>query len=63
MCSLLLVIPGFLAELFLSDNHAWALSEDDWTAWSNLAHALVVSEGEQVFANLLTMVGAGQTIP
>ncbi|KAG8753849.1 hypothetical protein FRC12_011396, partial [Ceratobasidium sp. 428] len=60
--------PNFEGGLVLcgvpfNESYAWVLSEDDWNAWSSLAHALVVSEGEQVFSNLLTMIGTGQTIP
>ncbi|KAG8746012.1 hypothetical protein FRC10_006351 [Ceratobasidium sp. 414] len=60
--------PNFEGGLVLcsvpfNENYAWVLSEDDWNAWSSLAHALVVNEGEQVFSNLLTMIGTGQTIP
>ncbi|KAG8714625.1 hypothetical protein FRC08_011665 [Ceratobasidium sp. 394] len=60
--------PNFEGGLVLcgvpfNESYAWVLSEDDWNAWSSLAHALVVNEGEQVFSNLLTMVGTGQTIP
>ncbi|KAG8763821.1 hypothetical protein FRC11_011892 [Ceratobasidium sp. 423] len=58
--------PNFEAGLVLcgvpfNENYTWVLSEDDWTAWSNLAHALVISEGDQVFSNLLTMVASGQS--
>lgn len=60
--------PNFEGGLVLcgvpfNENYAWVLSEDDWSAWSSLAHALVVNEGEQVFSNLLTMIGSGQAIP
>ncbi|KAJ1311252.1 hypothetical protein OPQ81_009750 [Rhizoctonia solani] len=58
--------PNFEAGLVLcsvpfNENYTWVLSEDDWTAWSNLAHALVINEGEQVFSNFLTMIGSGQS--
>ncbi|QRW05501.1 hypothetical protein RhiLY_04500 [Ceratobasidium sp. AG-Ba] len=60
--------PNFEGGLVLcgvpfNENHAWLLSDDDWNAWSGLAHKLIVNEGEQVFSNLLTMIGTGQTIP
>ncbi|CAE6395735.1 unnamed protein product [Rhizoctonia solani] len=43
-----------------NENYTWVLSEDDWTAWSNLAHALVMSEGDQAFSSLLNMVAGTQ---
>ncbi|KDN49973.1 hypothetical protein RSAG8_01309, partial [Rhizoctonia solani AG-8 WAC10335] len=57
--------PNFEAGLILcgvpfNESYTWVLSEDDWTAWSNLAHALIINEGDQVFSNLLTMIASGQ---
>ncbi|KAF8679558.1 hypothetical protein RHS04_04422 [Rhizoctonia solani] len=43
-----------------NESYTWVLSEDDWTAWSNLAHALVMSEGDQAFSSLLNMVAGAQ---
>ncbi|CUA76883.1 Titin [Rhizoctonia solani] len=56
--------PNFEAGLVLcgvpfNESYSWVLSEEDWTAWSSLAHALIVNEGDQVFSNLLTMVTSG----
>ncbi|CAE6528641.1 unnamed protein product [Rhizoctonia solani] len=58
--------PNFEAGLVLcgvpfNESYSWVLSEDDWTAWSSLAHALIINEGDQVFSNLLTMVASGQS--
>ncbi|CAE6458011.1 unnamed protein product [Rhizoctonia solani] len=57
--------PNFEAGLVLcgvpfNENYTWVLSEEDWNAWSNLAHALIINEGDQVFSNLLSMVTFGQ---